>query len=139
MIRKYLLPILAFLGVLVAIYTVREGARATPAAKPVVQPSRSPYEFRVAGAGIIETTTENISIGVPVGQVVTDVMVHVDDDVHPGQQLMQLSDRTPKKELIFRQASLQAAHARLQEAEANFADLENQYAMYKKASARWAR
>jgi len=130
MIRKYLLPALALAGVLLAMYTVRLGATPVAVAPPVAKPSKSPYVQYVAGAGIIEPQSENISIGVPIGQVVTAVLVKEKDRVVAGQELMQLSDRTPKAELQVRRANLKAAQAKVAEAQATLADQRHQLEMW---------
>ncbi len=133
MIRKYMLPGLAVFGVLLAIYTVISGAKPVPISVPVAQPARSPYEHYVAGAGIVEARTENIALGVPVAQVVTEVLVKVHDHIVAGQPLMKLDDRAPRMELAVRRANFQSAQARQKEAQANFADIENQFKLWSSA------
>ena len=63
MLRKYLLPLLAVVGVVFAIWTVVTGSRPVPAAPPVAQPSPPPFASYVAGSGIIEPSTQNIAVG----------------------------------------------------------------------------
>lgn len=75
MIRKYLLPALALLGVAAAVAMVVEGNRAPAAAKPVFQPAEAPFASSIFGPGIVEASTQNISIGTPVSGIVTDVYV----------------------------------------------------------------
>jgi HlyD family secretion protein len=77
MIRKYLLPLLAVGGVTFAIWTVVTSNQPIPAAPPVAQPAQAPFESFVAGAGIIEASTENIAVGTPISGVVTDLFVQV--------------------------------------------------------------
>ena len=77
MIRKLFLPLLSICGVLFAIYSVISSTKATPAAAPVVPPSQSPYKAQVAGSGIVEANTENISVGTLVSGVIVEVPVIV--------------------------------------------------------------
>src|SRR5688572_30611496 len=67
MIRKYVLPVIAPLGLLMAVFLVLQGSKAVPAAQPVTQPAPAPYATYIAGAGLIEAATENIAIGTGVG------------------------------------------------------------------------
>src|SRR5690349_6228512 len=98
MINKYIIPLLAIAGVAFAVYTVIAGNRVQPPAQPVAQPSDSPYTAYVAGAGIVEASTENISIGTNVAGVVTDVYVKFGDRVKAGEPLFKIDDRTLQAE-----------------------------------------
>src|SRR5690242_13261475 len=109
MIRKFVLPVLALFGVLFAIYTVVEGQKQLPPAPPVAQPADAPYEAKVAGAGIVESASENIAISTPVPGLVTDVMVAVGSDVKKGDELFRLDARDLRAELAVRQAALNSA------------------------------
>src|SRR5688572_31574075 len=113
MICKYLLPAVAIIGVLFAVYQVVTGSKPTPASPPVAQPAESPYDSYVAGAGLIEASTENIAIGTPVAGVVMDVHVKVGQDVKAGEPLFKIDDRNLQAELAVQQAALRAAQAKL--------------------------
>ncbi|HEX8914109.1 MAG TPA: HlyD family efflux transporter periplasmic adaptor subunit [Humisphaera sp.] len=86
MIRKYVLPALALLGVLFGIFMVRAGAKPPKVAEPVAQPARAPvgWDNKVAGSGLVEAATENIALGTPVPGVVTNVYVQVGAAVRAG-------------------------------------------------------
>jgi multidrug efflux pump subunit AcrA (membrane-fusion protein) len=148
MIRKYVLPLLAVTGVAFALWTVVTSSQPIPAAPPVAQPSQAPFGSFVAGAGIIEASTENIAMGTPVSGVVTDIFVTVGQAVTAGAPLFKLDDRTLQAELTVRQTALRQAQerltrlrsmprpeevpeasARVQEAEASSADASNQLAL----------
>lgn len=111
MIRTYILPVIALFGFLFAIGTVVRGAEPTPIAQPIAQPAKAPFETFIAGAGIVEASTENIAVGSPVSGVVTRVAVKPGDTVKAGDPLFFLDDRDL-------QASLLPALARVKEAEA---------------------
>jgi HlyD family secretion protein len=55
MIGKYVLPLLAAIGLTVAISTVIQGNETPPALPPVIQPAKAPFASYVAGAGMVET------------------------------------------------------------------------------------
>lgn len=114
MIRKYVLPLVAALGFAFAIVSVVRGSQPVPAAPPVAQPAKPPFASYVAGAGIIEASTENIAIGSPVGGIVTKIHVKVGDLVQPGDVLFEIDDRDLRAERL-------PAAARVMEAEASLA------------------
>ena len=76
-------------------------------------PSRSPFKYEVAGAGIVEASTENIAIGTPVGNIVTEIFVKIGDKVKQGDPLFRLRDSVTLAELEVRKAALAAARAKL--------------------------
>jgi len=113
MIRKYLLP-LAALGLLVFAvgFVVRSGTPDPPVTPPAAPP-RSSFAQSVAGAGIVEARTENISIGSPVSGLVVEVLVRVADEVKAGDPLLRIDDREARSELKVREAALAVAQAEL--------------------------
>jgi HlyD family secretion protein len=112
-IIKFVLP-LGAVGLLVfAVLFVSGQDRSTPPAEPAVPPPQSPFDYTVAGAGIVEAETENISIGSPTPGVVTQVLVKVDQHVEAGDPLFKLDDRMLQSELRTRQARLAARKADL--------------------------
>jgi len=148
MIRKYLLPLLAVIGMVFAIQTVIAGNRPVPAAPPVAPPAQAPFPTFVAGAGLIEASTENIAIGTHIAGIVTEVAVTVGSTVKAGDPLFKLDDRALRAELAVRQTTLAQAQeklarlvsmprpeeippaeARVREAEASLADLKHQRAL----------
>lgn len=109
MIRKYVVPLMAVLGVLLAVYTVRSENQAKPVAEPVAQPAVSPFPDSVAGSGIIEASTRNIEVGTPVAGVVASVSVEAGDQVKAGDVLFRIDGRTQAAELEVRKAALTIA------------------------------
>ncbi len=144
MITRYLLPLLALVGVVFAVVASLRADKPLPVAHAVADPARPPFENYVAGAGLIEASTENIAIGTPVAGLVTAVHVTVGDRVREGDPLFQIDDRALQAELgvtraelaqaraaLSRLASLPrpedvpAAEARVAEAEADLAESKN--------------
>ena len=72
MIRKFILPALAVVGLLLGFRVVRASNVPVPTAQAVVEPRRAPFKARVAGAGIIESSSENIAIAAE--RVAVDLM-----------------------------------------------------------------
>jgi HlyD family secretion protein len=115
MIAKYLLPLLAVLGVTFAVYTVVQARQSPPPAQPLVTPPQRPAgKVKViAGAGLIEARQENIPIGVNIPGVVYEIYVKKGDYVRAGQPLFRIDDRDYKAQLAVRQAELASAQAAL--------------------------
>jgi len=151
MLRTFIVPLLAIVGVILAVYTVVQGSKPPVPLPPAVEPPSAPYDHFVAGSALVETNTQNIAMGTPVGGVVAEVLVKVGDNVKKGQPLFRLDDRQHRAELASREAALAVnesqlaklrlgtrpeeyprVQARLAEAEAALADLRNQLALSEK-------
>jgi multidrug resistance efflux pump len=114
MIRKIVLPLLAVLGVVFAVFTVRAGSKPIPVSQPVAEPVRSPFPTYVAGSGLIEAASENIAVGTNVAGVVNKVFVKVGDRLKAGDPLFQIDDREVRAQLAVREAALLSAKAELE-------------------------
>lgn len=117
-VRSIVIPALAVIGAGVALYTAAQSNKPVVPAQPIAAPASSPYASPVAGAGIVEASTQNIAIGSNVAGIVTKVFVKVGDTVKAGDPLFQIDDRTLKAQLRVRQAELAARTATLQAAQA---------------------
>lgn len=113
MIRKYLLPGLSVAGVLLAIYVVRAGSREAVPSSPASAPASAPFASYIAGAGIVEASTENIAISPLVPGVVTRVFVRVGDRVKAGDPLFAIDDRAERAEVEVQTAALEQARQAL--------------------------
>src|SRR5205807_1107575 len=97
-----------------AVFQVVRGQQQSPASTPPVEPARNPFAGRpVAGVGVVEPRSENISLGSALPGLVTGVFVKVGDRVGKGQVLFELDDRQLRAELAARKAALAAAQAQL--------------------------
>jgi HlyD family secretion protein len=112
--RIYIVPLLAVIGFVIAIGAVLYGNRSPPAASPPVQSATAPFPSYVAGAGITETSNDNVSVGTPVSGVVTNIYVKRGDIVKSGDPLFTVDDRALRAELL-------PASTKVEEAEANLA------------------
>lgn len=116
MFRKYILPLLALGGVVLGCLAAFRSAKVTPAAAPVSEAPQPPFKFFVAGAGIIETSTENIAIGTQMPGVVSQIYVHVGSEVKAGEPLFTIDDRAQRSLVSSRQAAVKIAEAELADA-----------------------
>jgi len=113
MIRKYLFPVLAIAGLAFAIWTSIQGAKTQPPSRPVADPPQSPFTRKISGAGIVEASTRNISVGSPVPGIVARVFVTVGKRVRSGEPLFILDDRKQQADLAMKEAVLAEAKVRL--------------------------
>ncbi|ENV46545.1 hypothetical protein P255_00685 [Acinetobacter brisouii CIP 110357] len=120
MMRKYLLPILSLLGLLLAITMVLIGNRQSSTSRPAVQSPKSPFAAYVAGAGIVEASTGNIVVGTPVSGVVVELYVHEGSQVEVGDKLFKIDDREQQAQLIPAVAKISEITARLAQAKSQF-------------------
>jgi HlyD family secretion protein len=119
---RFILPVLAIAGLLFATYTVVSGSKPTPVAPAVAEPSSAPYQSFIAGAGIIEAKSQNISIGTSLSGLVTTVAAKVGDKVSAGTPLFYLDDRETRADLAVKRADLAKAQAGIVEANASLKD-----------------
>jgi len=118
MTRRIVLPLLAVVGVGLAVAAIMLGDRTPPGASAVVNPVVSPFATAVAGAGIVEASSENIAIGTPVSGIVTAIAVKWGDRVKSGDLLFKIDDRDLQGQLLI-------ANAKVKEAEAGLAKVKN--------------
>lgn len=97
------------------------GSTSAQSARPFIAPAQSPYPTFVAGAGIVEATTENIAIGTPIAGIVADINVQVGSRVRKGDPLFSIDTRAARAELAMRSAAVRVAEAQLADAKSRFA------------------
>jgi HlyD family secretion protein len=132
MIRKYVVPVLAALGVAAVIAMVIQGNRTRPAPQPDTQPANAPFSSYIFGPGIIEASTENIAVGTPVSGIVTAIYVKWGDRVKTRDPLFKVDPRDLEAQLLpasakvkEMEAQLLPANAKVEEAQATLAKAEN--------------
>jgi multidrug efflux pump subunit AcrA (membrane-fusion protein) len=120
-IGKYFLPLLAAAMLAFSIFQVVRAQQTPPKPPPPIEPPRTPFGKTVAGAGIVEAETENISIGTALPGLVLEVYVPVEkvgQRVRAGDPLFLVDNRQLKAQLKYQQANLAAAQAQLAKLEA---------------------
>lgn len=113
MLTKFGLPIVALVLIAFSVNFLLKSKTRMPEMPPPIQPAVSPYQNTVAGAGMVEPETENISVGSPVPGVVVEVLAKVGAKVKKGDPLFRLDDRQRRAELAIRRAMLEDAKAQL--------------------------
>jgi RND family efflux transporter MFP subunit len=125
MFRKYALPVVALLGVAVGIFAAVRDTYTVPPAQPVAVPPEAPYQTFVAGAGIVQASSENISIGTQIAGVVSILYVDVGSVVKAGDPLFTIDDRAQRAQVAIQTAAVQVAEADLGDAKYEFGIAEN--------------
>ena len=113
MIRKYLLPMLALLGVVIIVIVIVLNNRPKRSPAPSIQWPTVPFASYVSGAGIVEASNGNVVIGTPVSGVVQTVYVHPGDQVVTGDRLFKIDDREIQAQRVASNATTDEAKARL--------------------------
>jgi RND family efflux transporter MFP subunit len=124
MFRKYIIPLIALGGVAFAVFTVVWEDKPPPSAPPVSEAPWSPYPTFVAGSGLVEASTENISLGTHVAGIVAKIYVQIGSDVKAGDPLFAIDDRATRADIDTRRAAVQVAETQLGEARYNLALVE---------------
>jgi len=122
--RKYIIFIIAILGILSAIWSIKRGSKTPVAAIQVIEPVQKPFPHALAASGIVEAIGENIAVGSPENGLVQEVYVQVNDQINQGDALFKLDTR----EL---EAELKVAEAKEEVAKAQYHRLQNQLSRLK--------
>jgi HlyD family secretion protein len=124
--KRFILPAI---GVLTAVWSAYSVVRTQPHRTPTdppAPPAVSDFADTVAAVGLIETSTENIWVGTPLGGVVERVFVTAGQTVRRGEPLFELDTRQLRAELAVRERAVAVAQARVRVAEARVDDLRRQ-------------
>jgi multidrug efflux pump subunit AcrA (membrane-fusion protein) len=124
--KRFILPFIGIVATLWAAYSVvRTQPRREPT-DPPASPAMSEFKETVAAVGLIEASTENISVGTPLAGVVVRVFVTAGQSVSGGDPLFELDRRQLRAEFAVRQQAVDVTRARARVAEARIADLRRQ-------------
>jgi HlyD family secretion protein len=121
--------VLPFIGILAALGATFSIARTQPhreATQPPARPPVSDFPSTVAAVGLVEASTENISVGTPLAGVVARVFVTPGQTVKGGDPLFELDVRHLRADLGVREQALAVARARAEVARARLEDLQRQ-------------
>lgn len=112
--RFYTILFLAILGIAVGAVTIFYGNKPAQIKTKPILTIKPPFASYVAGTGMIEASSTNISVGTPVSGVVTQLSVSVGDNVEVGDVLFMIDDRDMQAKFITAQAKVKAAQVALQ-------------------------
>jgi multidrug resistance efflux pump len=110
---KYGLPVIAALILTFAIFAI---VRSQPVHATVAPPSQPPtptVQGSVGAVGLVEASSENIAVSLPVPGMVTHVYAKAGDRVAGGAKLFSIDDRDLQAQLQLMRSSLAMAQAKL--------------------------
>lgn len=124
---NHILTFIAIMGIASGIYMLLLDQRAVPVSQPVAPPSVSPFQNFIAGAGIVESASENIGLGTMVSAVVEKILVKKGDIVPKGTPLFTLNSQQAEADLKVKKAQLEAAKTGLEQAKASLKFAEDEF------------
>lgn len=104
--KNITLIIFAVLGLGLAVGAIILGNHEITPPPPAVKATQAPYTQFIAGAGLIESSTENIAITTPVSGIVSDIYVNLGDKVEAGTPLFKIDTRDLEAELLPLRAAI---------------------------------
>jgi HlyD family secretion protein len=135
---RQILPVVALIGVAIAAWMIFGGLPDRSTSEPAEQPPKAvgklAGEARVAGAGIVEPSSEVIDIGSALSGLVTDVRVRPGDLVGKGQVLFTVDARAARAQLAQSDAAINEARAAIAEASAAQKTARQQLELYRNLS-----
>ncbi len=131
--KHKILPIIALVVFSFATASIVRTQNRVKTNPPPFSPPRSAFVQRVAAAGLIEASSENISIASHIQGVVEKVFVVAGQEVKRGEPILKLDTRAleaskaeRQSEVAYRQATVSAIQARARKARAQLADVQRQ-------------
>jgi HlyD family secretion protein len=121
------LLILSSVGFLSAFNVARLGARPVPISKPFVEPASSPFKVAISGAGIVEASTENVTIGTTLSGIVDKLHIKVGYRVNKGDPLFSLDTRQLQAQLDEATGLVEKSIAEVKLKNALYIESQNQY------------
>src|SRR5215831_10427456 len=113
MLTKYGITVLAVLALVFAMVSVARLRPRESKVEPYLPPPSAEFQNKVGAVGIVEASSENIAVSLPVPGLVAAVYVKAGDRVVKGQRLFSLDDRDVRAELALRESNLELAKSRL--------------------------
>ncbi len=107
------LILLATLGIVFCVLLITKIAVVNKAPPPPENPAIKPYIKAIAASGLVEALEENISIGVPIAALVSEVYVKVGDFVEKDDPLFKLDSRDLDADFEVQKSSVEVQKATL--------------------------
>jgi multidrug resistance efflux pump len=110
---KYGLPIIAVLILTFSVFSIVRSQPVHPVTPPPSAPPTPLQQGSVGAVGLVEASSENIAVNVPVQGMVTAVYVKAGDPVSRGQKLFSIDNRDLQAELDLRRSRLSMSQSKL--------------------------
>ncbi len=112
----FILVFISLVGLAVVLGTIYYGDMEKSGDNVSLPSIKLPYRSFIAGTGIVEAGSKNITIGAQVAGVVKKVYVQSGDKIKKGQLLFSIDDSKERANIAVLKASIQSALARLKSA-----------------------
>jgi HlyD family secretion protein len=124
--KRLVLPLVGILAALWATFSIARTQPRRESTQPPARPPISDFPSTVAAVGLVEASTENISIGTPLAGIVAKVFVTAGQMVRAGDPLFELDARHLRADLSVKEQALAVARARADVTRARLEDLQRQ-------------
>lgn len=132
---RQVLPVVALVGLVIAVLYIVTGLPDRELEEPSREPPRATGELagqnRVAGAGIVEPSSEIVSVGTALSGLLTAIRVEPGDIVQQGQPLFTVDDRAARASLTEANAQIAEAKAAIAEASSARETADRQLALFR--------
>jgi RND family efflux transporter MFP subunit len=132
---RNILPVIAVIGLALAAFLIWRGLPNRALEEPEETPARATGALadapRVAGAGVVEPSSEVLELGTSLSGLVTAVLVRPGDYVSRGQPLFRVDDRDVRARLLEAEANIREAIASIGEARAAETAASRQLSLYR--------
>jgi len=124
--KRFILPFIGVVAAALATYSIARTHHRWESTDPPAPPPVSDFRNTVAAVGLVEASTENVSVGSPLAGVVARVFVAAGQAVKRGDPLFQLDLRHLHADLKVRQEAVALTRTRARVASAHLEDLKRQ-------------
>lgn len=132
---RKILPFVAIAGLLLAAFLIWRSLPDRSLEEPTQEPPRAAGELadapRVAGAGVVEPSSEIVDVGTAVSGLITGLYVQPGQFVTRGEPLFAIDDRTIRAQLGETRAAIAEARAAIAEAQTARETAQRQLALYR--------
>jgi len=132
---RKILPVIAIVGLVFSVFYIWSELPNRQPSEPENEPPRATGALansaRVAGAGLVEPSSEVIDIGTALSGLVTDLRVQPGDYVSKGQTLFVVDDRAVRARLQEANAAIGEARAAIGEAQTARTTAQSQLELYR--------
>lgn len=132
---RRILPAVAVIGLIFGAIFIWRGLPDRQLTKPAEEPARATGALadaaRIAGAGVVEPSSEIVDIGSALSGLVTDLRVKPGDYVEQGQPLFTVDTRAIRATIGTAEAGIAQARAAIAEAQSAQATAQRQLALYR--------
>ncbi|QOR61281.1 efflux RND transporter periplasmic adaptor subunit [Sulfurovum sp. ST-21] len=123
--KFYILMTVSIIGLALGITAVGYGDRIISSKTVPIPSVKLPFKSFIAGTGIVEAESKNITVGSPVSGLIQKVYVQSGDKIQKGTLLFEIDDTLLQSRIMVSKAEIKAARAKLTRIKHHFELIEN--------------